>query len=510
MPEEVRLSRVPLQARFGQHSAERGRTEPQTRFTPGKLVNIVRDTGIERLKSGAFDALILGGGINGAGIARDLALRARRAGVPLSIGLVDKGQFGAATSGKNSQLIHGGLRYLKMLDVRLVRESLGERARLLRLAPGLVTPLEFLMPLRGMFEKLYYGAGLTAYDVLAGSRNLAGHQRVSRNTEPGLAPEFRYAVRFYDAGVHSARFVLVNVLDAIRNGVAAANYVKAENWERSGDGWRVTLFDTLSGQRFETRARKLIDTMGPWSTVSGLRLVRGSHIVLPRLTEGDRAIAWFEPSERIVFVIPWGETGGLSLVGTTDVDHDAGPDDVSISEAEIAYLLEVARRLFPAAKGLEPISGFSALRGLLREESKTAADTSREHRIWNSPDGVLHVAGGKYTTYRLMSEQAGDLVAREIAPALAGVHPTRSEPLAVELPDDDSAAARIEHAAGREMARHLGDLMFVSTYWGWERRWDAGSLAQYARDLGRHLGWDERREREEVEAVLCALPFAKK
>jgi len=470
----------------------------------------VRVTGIERLKSGAFDALILGGGINGAGIARDLALRARQAGVRLSVGLVDKGQFGAATSGKNSQLIHGGLRYLKMLDVRLVRESLAERARLLRLAPGLVTPLEFLMPLRGILEKLYYGAGLTAYDVLAGSRNIAGHRGISRDAEPGLAPDFRCALAFYDARVQSARFVLANVFDAVRNGVAAANYVKAEHWERSGDGWRVTLFDALSGRRFEARARKLIDAMGPWSTVSGLRLVRGSHIVLPRLAEGERAIAWFEPSGRIVFVIPWGETGGLSLVGTTDVDHHAGPDDVSISRAETEYLLEVARALFPAAKALEPISAFSALRGLLRQESKTAAGTSREHRIWNSPDGVLHVAGGKYTTYRRMSEQAADLAAREIAPALAGVHPTRSEPLAVEIPVDDSLAGRIEHAAAREMAQHLSDLMFVSTYWGWERRWDAGSLAPYARELGRHLGWNERRQREEVEAVLCTLPFAEK
>ncbi|MGE5488175.1 MAG: glycerol-3-phosphate dehydrogenase/oxidase [bacterium] len=468
----------------------------------------MRESGIERLKSGAFDVLILGGGINGAGIARDLSLRARRERVPLSIGLVDKGHFGGGTSGKNSQLIHGGLRYLKMLDIGLVREALDERARLLRLAPGLVAPLEFLMPLRSVFERLYYGFGLTLYDALAGGRNISRHREVSRTVEPGLAPEFRRALQFYDARVHSARFVLANVLDAVRNGAAAANHLRAEAWERTGGGWHVTLRDELSGERFETRARKLIDTTGPWSPVERLRLVRGSHIVLPRLNTSDRAIAWFEPSGRIVFVIPWGEAGDLSLVGTTDVDHEAGPDKVSISEAETAYLLEAVRALFPAARGLEPVSGFSALRGLVREESKTAAGTSREHRIWNSRDGVLHVAGGKYTTYRLMSEQASDLAAREIAPALARVHPTRSEPLGIEAALDGSVAGRIEHAAAHEMARRLSDLMFVSTYWGWERRWDVASLAPYARELGRHLGWDGRREKEEVEAVLCDLPFA--
>lgn len=468
----------------------------------------MRESGIERLKSGAFDVLILGGGINGAGIARDLSLRARRERIPLSIGLVDKGHFGGGTSGKNSQLIHGGLRYLKMLDVGLVREALDERARLLRLAPGLVAPLEFLMPVRSDFERLYYGFGLTLYDALAWGRNIARHREVSHYVEPGLAPEFRHALQFHDARVHSARFVLANVLDAVRNGAAAANYIRAEAWERAGEAWRVTLRDEISGERFESRARKLIDATGPWSPVEGLRLVRGSHIVLPRLTAGDRAIAWFEPSGRIVFVIPWGEAGDLSLVGTTDVDHDAGPDGVSISEAETAYLLGVARALFPATRAMEPVSGFSALRGLLKQESKTAADTSREHQIWNSVDGVLHVAGGKYTTYRLMSEQASDLAAREVAPELERVRPTRSEPLGLEAAGDSSVAGRIAHAAGREMARHLSDLMFVSTYWGWERRWDAASLAPYARELGRHLGWDGRREKEEVEAVLCALPFA--
>ncbi len=471
----------------------------------------MRRSAIEQLKAGTLDALILGGGINGAGIARDLALRASRSGTRLSIGLADKGHFAGGTSGKNSQLLHGGLRYLKTLEFRLVHEALEERALLLSLAPGLASPLPFLLPVRTLFHRLYYRTGLALYDALAGRRNIGRHRAVLRRElarlEPGLSRRFHSALRFYDGRVNSARFVLANIFDAVRHGATAANYVQAEAWEPVKGAWRVQLRDVLTGERFEARARKLIDTTGPWSAAGGLRLVRGSHLVLPRLTSSEHAIAWFEPGGRIIFVIPWGEEDNLSLVGTTDVDHDAGPDEVHISSAETEYLLGVVRTLFPAAAHVDPISGFSSLRGLLPQESRTATTTSREHRIWSSDDGVLHVAGGKYTTYRLMSEQAADLVVQEIAPMLGGFRPTRREPIAIEEAADNSISGRIAHAAGREMAQRLGDLMFVSTYWGYERRWSPESLAPYARELGRHLGWDAPREREEVEAVLCALPF---
>ncbi len=469
-----------------------------------------RRRSIDRLRSETFDFLILGGGINGAGIARDLCLRARRAGSPLAVALVERNQFGWGTSGRNSQLIHGGLRYLKNLEFHLVREALRERALLLKLAPDFVEPLAFLMPFRGLFERVYYGSGLVLYDLLAGKQNVARHRVLGREElakiEPALDPSFGRAAIFYDCRVNSARFVLANVFDAVANGAAAANYVRAGEPVRENGIWRVELEDTLEGQRFETRARKLIDAQGPWSRAADLRLVRGSHIVVSRLTSGTHALAWFEASGRIVFVIPWGEREPLSLVGTTDVDHEGGPDDVRITRSEVEYLLGVVRMLFPGSDP-RPIAAYSALRPLLRDESSSPTKTSREHRIWNSPDGILHVAGGKYTTYRLMSEEAADLACSEMAPALAGDHPTASAPLeASALPAE--AGERIAYAVECEMARRLADVMFVSTYWGYEQQWNRERLEPYAREMGRRLGWDERRGAEEIERVLwqSALP----
>jgi glycerol-3-phosphate dehydrogenase len=464
-----------------------------------------REYQVQRLRGQQFDVLILGGGINGAGVARDLALRAKETGRPLGVALVEKGHFGSGTSSRNSQLIHGGLRYLRNFEFHLVREALRERALLLRLAPDYIRPLRFLMPIYGRWGRFYYGAGLSVYDLLAGRSALGRHTMLPaaevKRIEPKLAPEgLRCAALFSDARVNSARFVLANISDAVRNGVAAANYVCAENWERAGGGWRAVLRDVLSGERFETRARKLVDTTGPWSRAGGLRLVRGSHLVFPRLNDSGNAIAWFEEAGRIVFVIPWGEHNQLSLVGTTDVDHEGGPDDVRISAGETEYLRGIVRRLFPSA-GVHPVAAYSALRPLLRDESATATRTSREHRIWNSPDGVLHVSGGKYTTYRLMSEEACDLVAREIAPPLAGLRPTSRTPFQAD-PLPSAPDERIAFAVRYEMARRLADLMFVSTYRGYEQQWDREELYTHARKMGELLGWDQGRMQEEIESVL--------
>lgn len=474
-----------------------------------------RRLAIRRLKADTFDVLILGGGINGAGIARDLALRIQHSGVRLRVALIEQQHFASGTSGRNSQLIHGGLRYLKNFEFGLVREALRERAILRRLAPDLVEPLAFLMPLYGRFARWFYGAGLTLYDALAGSHNIGRHRAMSRDTLLGLEPGLRTGglccgLEFWDCRVNSARFVLANVFDAAERGVAVANYIRGAAWTRAGDAWCVELVDTLTGERFEARVRKLIDTTGPWSSAGALRLVRGSHIVLPRLTASDRAVAWFEPGGRIVFVIPWGERSNLSLIGTTDVDHAGGPGSVRISSEEIQYLHSIVKTLYPRASSLEPISTYSSLRPLLRDESAAPAGASREHRIWNGPDGVLHVAGGKYTTYRAMSEEAADLAMSELQPRLREVHLTAATALPSIARPAGGEAERMAHAANFEMVERLADLMFVSTYWGYERRWDRASLSPYAQELARSLGWNERRIKEEIDSVLCALSVSER
>lgn len=381
------------------------------------ITRSTRAEAIARLRSETFDVLILGGGINGAGVARDLALRSKIAGAGLNIALVEQNHFASGTSGKNSHLIHGGLRYLKQFDVALVRESLQERETLLRIAPHLVTPLPFLMPLAGFGKSIFYNAGLAIYDLLAGTV-LPHHRRVSleevRRLEPGLAvPGMTGAAEYYDAQVQSARLVLENIFEAIANGAACVNYVRAEA--------KSQFRDTLTGESFEVRARTIVNAAGPWAQDPPPRLVRGSHIILPRLNASDHAIAYFEENGRIIFFIPWGDR---MLIGTTDVDHDGSPDRVEISAAEIEYLRAIAGTVFPASAAMPVVATFSSLRPLLPSPG-SATRASRDHRIFRDSAGVVHITGGKYTTYRAMSEEAADLA----VPALLHIHATADHPL---------------------------------------------------------------------------------
>lgn len=516
-----------------------------------------RRVNLERLRNESFDVFILGGGINGAGIARDLALRARRAGVPLRIALVDQGHFASGTSGKNSQLIHGGLRYLKQLEFRLVGQALNERATLLRVAPHLVEPLPFLIPFCGPLARLYYGMGLFLYDWLAGNRNIGRRRHLSReevaNLEPGLSPGgLHSAAIYYDCKVHSARLVLENVFDAARDGAVVANHVRVENRSKHNGEFRLGLRDMLTGETFTATARKLVDTTGPWQSGGKLRLVRGSHIVLPRLNASENAIAYFGTDGRIIFIIPWGMRDDLSLVGTTDVDHDRGPDDVRVTPEEVRYLLEAARHVYPSATGLRPLAAYSSLRPLIQDESHSATKTSREHRIWwDSDRGALCVAGGKYTTYRAMSEEAAGAVCAEIAPALAGACATAEVAVGENTEDwlrqalsrcgEAASAAGIStnemrwlircygrlypvlaaflegsppaglsglqnavlsFAVEHEMAQRLSDVLYVSTYWGYERSWTKEDLLPFALEMGRRFDWTENRISEEIRRTL--------
>ena len=282
--------------------------------------------------------------------------------------------------------------------------------------------------------------------------------------------------------------MLENILDAEARGAVVSNYVEAHLAGKSIDA-----VDSLAGERFPIRARKVVDATGAWSSGAQLRLVRGSHLVFPRIQKGAEAIAFFDEHGRIVFLIPWGEHDDLTLVGTTEVDHDGSPDDVHISAEETRYLTSIVHRLFPSYRE-ESISCYSALRPLIAEKGHSATSTSREHSIWETPDGVLHIAGGKYTTYRAMSEELVDMLLRDLPCRTAEV------PLNVVAPPADPAA-RVRQAVEREYAHRLSDLLFVSTYWGYERRLARDWVEPLAREMGALLGWSESTIAAEISRI---------
>jgi len=505
-----------------------------------------RKARLTALRTEPLDVLVIGGGINGAGILRDLALRTGG----LRLALVERAHFASGTSGRNSQLIHGGLRYLKNLEFPLVAEALAERAILLRTAPHLVRPLPFLIPHSDWVSTAFYETGLLLYDVLAGRDRIERFRHLSRKALKELEPEmaaFPAGARFFDCQVHSARLVLLNIREAVERGATAVNYVSVESLEQTADGWRVELRDRISGDRFAVLARSIVDATGAWSREKNLRPVRGSHLVFQRIGQSENAIANFGRDGRVVFFIPWGRRRELTLVGTTDVDHDGTVDSVHISDGEVAYLRRIVDEVFPRSGSHKPLSSYSSLRPLVRDASASATKTSRGHRIWKDERGMVHVSGGKYTTYRKMSEEAVDL----LCPHLAQRHVTATSPILGNSPEQITSllrdaealaqeykvpvadmadvihnygvetpallrlvpttamisqleAAQIAFAVTYEWVEHLPDLLFVSTYWGYERTWTETLLRPYAKELGAHLGWDEHRVAEEIELVLQA------
>ncbi len=514
---------------------------PPPGFHPGS-----RARNLDRLQAGTFDVLIVGGCINGARIARDLALRSRRAGLGLNIGLVDKRHFSGGTSGRNSQLIHGGLRYLKYFEFDLVREALEERSTLLRIAPHLVEPLPMLLPFYSGFDRYFYGAGLWLYDTLAGEYNI-GRRRYLRPDdvaaiEPGLARhQLHSAAIYFDARVNSARLTLENLFDASRLGVAIANYTAADAWRRAAGVLEVSVTEQFSGRQFTIRTHQIVDARGPWQDSGNVRLVRGSHIVVPELNRSENAIAYFGDDGRIVFVIPWGPGNRLSLVGTTDIDHGGTADQVHISNEEVQYLRGVVGRLFPGQAGVEPVAAYSSLRPLIVSGSTSATAASRSHKIWME-DGVLKITGGQYTTYRSMSEEAVDLLlpgtrgdSETASLAVGGNTPehfrhvlSQASALAGRYEREPAAVTRLTRLFGRqtaamldaggvvawavkhEMAMRLADVMFVSTYWGHEQPWTPEQLEPLAREMQRHRDWSEERLKDEIRLTLdiARLPGA--
>ena len=381
------------------------------------------------IEGARFDAIIIGAGINGAGVARDAALRG------LKVLLLDKGDIAGGTTAWSTRLIHGGLRYLEHGELGLVRESLRERARLLRNAPHLVRPLPLLIPLYAASARapLTVRAGLLAYDLLSFDKTLAPHRALTGAAAlehaPGLCAEgLRGAALYYDAQVEYAeRLALENVLDARAHGAAVCTYARVTRISAAGGRVSgVEFADVLAGDTYRAHAPVVVNAAGPWvdEVVAGLsprpaRMIggtKGSHIVVAPFACAPRVALYVEAQadRRPFFIIPW---QGLYLIGTTDVRYEGDLDAVTPAEAEIAYLLAETNRVLPAAAltRAQVLYAYAGVRPLAYRSAGAPGRITRRHFIRDhAPQlaGFVSLVGGKLTTYRELAQQAVTQVQR--------------------------------------------------------------------------------------------------
>lgn len=430
---------------------------------------------LEQLAAEPADILVIGGGITGTGVARDAAMRGLRTV------LLEQNDFGSGTSSRSSRLVHGGLRYLETGDLHLVLEANRERRTLLRIAPHLVWPLPFVFPLhRGDRISLWrLAAGMFLYDALALFRNVRSHRMLGKRALLEAEPMIRErgligGARFYDAQCDDARLVLATVRSAITHGALVANYTAVLTLERTaGRVVGAQVEDRLTGERATIRANVVVNATGPWAdrvrrledagAAPLLQPTKGIHVVVDRSRLDHRdAIIFTSPIDgRILFILPW---GNLSYIGTTDTDTTDPADRLNISDEDKVYLLRSANARFPNARlGLEDVrAAWAGLRPLLSDrEGRAESRRTREHAIVQGSGGMLTVAGGKLTTYRVMAKQVVDRAVRELRFRDGRPRPTEArtaeEPLpGGETPDLNSFRDRgLEMGVTQESAEHL-------------------------------------------------------
>jgi glycerol-3-phosphate dehydrogenase len=503
---------------------------------------------------------IIGGGINGAG----LAAQAAQAG--LSVVLFEKDDFASGTSSKSTKLFHGGIRYLEQFRFSLVFEGLHERNRLIAMVPHLSRPIPFLLP-------AYQGdrrpawmlkMGLWLYDLLAGSHNIAKHQWLSPQEALTKAPTLKSdglkgCGLYYDAQVNDARLVLENILAAEQSGARCLNYHQVTEIDEEPSGYRVTYWNDLTKKTSSLLAAALVNASGPWANETAqlissdakkiVRPTRGTHIVVPEILAGHAVLITTQGDNRIIFVIPW---RGYSLIGTTDIDDSSDPDSTHPTDEEIDYLIEQASRVFPGASldKQKVIAAFAGLRPLAWGDEKQASSVSREDEIIRK-GRLLTIVGGKLTTYHSMAREAlrkvltildrkdngsssltlpglpnkpWDEFLKSSVPgwveqygitadqahhlahlygkqtkevlALTVQNPEWKKPLHPERPE---IAAQVIFAVQKEKALHLDDVMLRRLEIGYSpQRWGE-SAESVSRLMAQELSWDEPTRLQELE-----------
>ncbi len=364
-----------------------------------------------------FDLLVIGGGINGAGVARDAAGRGA------SVLLVEMGDLASATSSASTKLIHGGLRYLEYYEFNLVRKALKEREVLWAMAPHIVWPLRFILPHNSELRPAWFiRLGLFVYDHLGGRKRLPATKTVRLDQAPysqGLKSLFRKGFEYSDCWVDDARLVVLNAADAAARGADVRTRTKCVSARRSGGCWEAVLHNQMTGEQTTVTAGAIVNAAGPWvadmlhgvagaNNAAGVRLVKGSHIVVPRLFDHDRCFIFQNGDGRIVFAIPY--EGDFTLIGTTDVDYKGDPGDAAISGHEVDYICKAVSEYFdrPVTPD-DVVHTYSGVRPLYDDGATDAKAATRDYVLeLDGAEGkpaVLSVFGGKITTYRKLAEQ---------------------------------------------------------------------------------------------------------
>jgi len=526
-----------------------------------------REAAVARLRTKEVDILVVGGGIVGAGCAMDAVTRG------LSVGILEARDWASGTSSRSSKLVHGGIRYLEQLDFRLVREALIERGLLLKhIAPHLVKPVRFLYPLKKrVFERGYVGAGMLLYDAfsyMGGRPGVPHHRHLSKRQVQKLVPSLANdalvgGISYYDAQVDDARFVASLVRTASFYGAHAASRVRVEGFIKVGERVvGVKAHDLQTDEHFEVRAKQVVNATGVW-TDDTLRMVgergtfkvrasKGIHLVVPRDRFQSAMGLILRTEKSVLFVIPWGRHW---LIGTTDTDWHLDKAHPAATTADIDYLLEHVNAVLAVPLTREDVEGvYAGLRPLLAGESEQTSKLSREHLVGHSVPGLVMIAGGKWTTYRVMAKDAIDAAVDALdgkipesttknIPLLGaegyqaawnkrgkiarafGLHTVRVEhllnrygtltdelldliretpSLADPLPGaDDYIQAEVVYAASHEGALHLEDVLARRTrisIEAWDRGVSAAPVA--ARLMAGVLGWDAEREAREVAFYL--------
>ena len=510
-----------------------------------------------------FDLIVVGGGIVGSGVARDAALRG------LKVALFEKQDFGGGTTAGSTRLIHGGLRYLELLDFRLVRLDLRERETLLRIAPHLVKPLRFIVPFYegGRAGRAKMRLGMLLYDLLSFDKSLPRHSVLNaaevRAAEPGLrADGLRGAVAYYDAQARSPeRLCLENLIDAREHGAHVSNYAEVTGALRSGgtvNGVRVRDALGATGEEVEVKGRVVVNASGPWfdrvarnlTPQAGprIRATKGIHIACPPLSR--HALVLFSKLDgRLFFVIPW---LGYSWIGTTDTDYREDPGAAHASAADVDYLTGSVKEFVPDVDSAPVYFSNAGVRALVMEEGSESS-VSRMHRVSDGErtgaPGLVSVLGGKLTGYRAIAEEVVDVVCsklgvktrcRTAATPLPGARPAPAGAAALPPVDEETAAhlsglygsrasevirlaasdarlrerlapgypdiaAQVVHAVRSEQCLRLSDFILRRTALGFSHDQGRGAAGRVAALLAGELGWTPEREAAEARAFAEQL-----